>query len=76
LQKNTPNTKKERFESVKDKKKYLKMIKEKAQLLEQKMIMDEFYKIYDRNIISMMFFMIFLGNIMCNVDHGTLPGCS
>ena len=38
--------------------------------------MDEFYKTYDRNLISVMFFMIFLGKVLCNIDHGTLPGCS
>ena len=52
------------------------MIKEKAQRLEEKMIMEDFYKTFSPNVISVQFFMIFLGNVLCNIDHGTLPGCS
>ena len=40
------------------------------------MIMEEFYKTFNKNVISLQFFMIFLGNVLCNIDHGTLPGCS
>jgi hypothetical protein len=27
-------------------------------------------------VIYVVFILIFLANVFCNVDHGTLPGCS
>lgn len=34
----------------------------------------EFQANYDRTVIYSLFFLIFISNIMINVDHGTLPG--
>jgi sugar phosphate permease len=54
----------------------LKQIDKMAERLERKLIQAEFYKIYKPNVITIIFFTIFLSNVFINVDHGTLPGCS
>lgn len=36
----------------------------------------EFKKHYDSKMIWWVFTLVFLSNVLINVDHGTLPGCS
>ena len=36
----------------------------------------ELSKHYNQKVIYVVFVLIFLANVFCNVDHGTLPGCS
>ena len=37
---------------------------------------EEFSKTYSQKVIYIVFFIIFYTNILINVDHGSLPGCS
>lgn len=39
------------------------------------MIQEEFNKIYDKRVIFHIFLIVFVANILINVDHGALPGC-
>ena len=62
-----------KFEENEDEK---KLISEKAESLETKLIDEEFQKQYNFKIIYAIFVLIFLSNVFINVDHGSLPGCS
>ena len=47
---------------------------EAADWLKTKLVEREFFAKYNSNIIFLVFIVVFLSNIWCNVDHGTLPG--
>lgn len=49
---------------------------EMANSLKKSLIKREFQKEYSRGLISCMFIIIFVSNILINVDHGSLAGCS
>lgn len=51
-------------------------INEKAELLEIALVENEIYKKYSKGAIHGMLTLVFVSNILVNVDHGTLPGCS
>jgi sugar phosphate permease len=53
-----------------------KLISEKAEELERKLIDEEFYRHYNFKVIYAIFLLIFISNIFINIDHGSLPGCS
>ena len=36
---------------------------------------DEFEKIYNKKVVYNIFLLVFIANIIINIDHGTLPGC-
>lgn len=36
---------------------------------------EEFDKLYDRRVVYNIFIVVFICNILINVDHGALPGC-
>jgi len=40
-----------------------------------KIMEDEFEKIYNKKVVYNVFFLVFMSNIIINIDHGTLPGC-
>ena len=40
------------------------------------MIEKEFSKFYDKKFVWWVFTLVFISNVLINVDHGTLPGCS
>ena len=67
---------KKRGAKVDPKKNDKKIINEKAILLETALIEWEFFKNYSSKAIYGMFVLIFVSNILVNVDHGSLPGCS
>lgn len=48
----------------------------KAELLEIAIVEWEFFKLYNKKAITGMFILVFISNILINVDHGSLPGCS
>ena len=48
----------------------------KATELEIAIVESEFFKIYNKSAITGMFTLVFVSNILINVDHGSLPGCS
>ena len=52
------------------------IIREKAEELEIALVEWEFFKLYNGNAITALFILIFMSNILINVDHGSLPGCS
>ena len=47
-----------------------------SEKLETKLIQEEFYKVYSPVAINILFYALFIGNILLNIDHGSLPGCS
>lgn len=49
---------------------------EMANSLKKSLIKREFQKEYSRGLISCIFMIIFVSNILINVDHGSLAGCS
>lgn len=53
-----------------------KLISEKAESLERKLIDEEFYKQYNFRVIYAIFVLVFVSNVFINIDHGSLPGCS
>lgn len=53
-----------------------KLISEKAEELERKLIDEEFYRHYNFKVIYAIFVLVFISNIFINIDHGSLPGCS
>jgi hypothetical protein len=53
-----------------------KILNEKSDLLFRKLVQHEFKKVYSQKLIIIVFFLIFYTNILINVDHGSLPGCS
>lgn len=40
-----------------------------------KLMEDEFEKIYNKKVVYNIFILVFIANILINIDHGTLPGC-
>ena len=40
------------------------------------LIQYEFLKVYNQYWIKIVFFLVFMTNILINVDHGTMPGGS
>ena len=42
---------------------------------DQKIIEEKFNEFYSRKIIVSVFTLVFICNILINVDHGSLPGC-
>ena len=44
--------------------------------MEKELLSRELSKHYNQKVIYVVFVLIFLSNVFCNVDHGTLPGCS
>lgn len=44
--------------------------------MKQAKIQQEFNKHFDKRVIRLLFILVFISNILINVDHGTLPGCS
>lgn len=46
-----------------------------AKSKEEFIISQEFDKLYNPKLVYAIFIVIFLSNILINVDHGTLPGC-
>ena len=40
------------------------------------LIEKEFQKYYSRKMVWWVFTLVFVSNVLINVDHGTLPGCS
>ena len=53
-----------------------KILNEKSDKLFRKLVQEEFGKVYSQKVIYIVFFLIFFTNILINVDHGSLPGCS
>lgn len=49
---------------------------EEFQKEKEAMVLQEFDKWYSKRVIYMMFFLVFITNIMINIDHGVLPGCT
>ena len=49
---------------------------EMANSLKKSLIKHEFSREYSRGLISCLFIVIFVSNILINVDHGSLAGCS
>ena len=39
------------------------------------MIQKEFDQIFDRRVVYNIFIVVFVANILINIDHGALPGC-
>lgn len=39
------------------------------------MVQAELDKIYDKKLIYILFIVVFLANVLINIDHGTLPAC-
>ena len=39
------------------------------------MIQKEFDQIFDRRVVYNIFIVVFIANILINIDHGALPGC-
>lgn len=52
------------------------VVNERAERLEIMLVEREFFKHYSTTLIYIMFGLIFLSNVLINVDHGSLPGCS
>ena len=48
---------------------------EKANQEQEKLIQEEFDKIYDKRVVYHIFLIVFMANILINIDHGALPGC-
>ena len=53
-----------------------KQIQEAAEWIKTKLLEHEFFLNYNKKIIMIVFVTVFISNIYCNVDHGTLPGGS
>jgi len=54
------------------------LIKRAIELAEEEentIIQKEFAKEYKKSVVYSMFAVVFLSNILINVDHGSLPGC-
>jgi len=54
----------------------MKHFNKMAERLERHLLQEEFYKVFNPRVIKMVFFNIFFSNVVINIDHGTLPGCS
>lgn len=52
------------------------MVQEASEWIKTKLLEHEFFLNYNKRIIMIVFVTVFISNIWCNVDHGTLPGGS
>lgn len=53
-----------------------KFYQQTAEQLENSLIEAEFYKHYNTKVIYCIFVLVFFSNVLINIDHGSLPGCS
>ena len=51
-----------------------KQLQDAAEWLKVKVLEREFFLAYNKKVITLVFVTVFISNIWCNVDHGTLPG--
>lgn len=52
----------------------LKKRVEEAEQEQEAMIQKEFNKVYSKRVVYNIFIVVFLANILINIDHGALPG--
>ena len=48
---------------------------DKANIEQEEMIQKEFDKQFDKRVVYNIFIVVFITNILINIDHGALPGC-